>query len=82
MEHIMLTLFLCFVAFAAVGQATYICPRRAGSEKLYAPPMKTPQAAPSSNNADVNLPLLVMISGGLEENTKQMDEGEGIRRAA
>lgn len=82
MEHIMLTLFLCFVAFAAVGQAAYVCPRRENAEKLYAPPGRMPCAASSSNNASTNALKLVMVSGGLEEDEDRKEQGSGIQRAA
>ncbi len=78
----MLTLFLCFVAFAAVGQAAYVCPRHHSAEKIYAPPARLPRAVSSSNNTDLDAPRLVMISGGLEDNAVQVQNDAGIRRAA
>ena len=82
MEQTILTMFLCFVALVALGQAAYACPRHENAEKLYASPAKRSRAAAASDVSDTGDVVLTLISVGAEEYEASTLETKIIRRAA
>ena len=85
MEHILLTAFLCFVAFVALGQAAYACPRQHSAEKLYAPPARSVRADAARDRRGTDEVTLTLVSGGLDAKikvAKEEDVEEITRKAA
>ena len=82
MEHILLTAFLCFVAFVALGQAAYACPRHEHAAKLYAPPARSSRVAGTNDANATNDVVLTLIGGGKEECATPERATETVRHAA